>query len=337
MTLTKLIARRLLLLPVSLLVLATLSFGLVELMPGNPAVTVAGQFATPEEIAAIERQLGLDKPLAVRYVTYLGDAVRGDFGRSYFTGRPVLSELGSRLPATIEMVALALVVAGLLGLLLGTVSAYFRRRAADRVSRGIVTVMQSVPDFVLALTLVYFLFYLARVAPAPVGRIGLSSGRPPDVTGFLLIDTLIAGRPDMFGEALSHLMLPVLSLGIVYAAFFAKVTRSTMVPALNSPQVEFARATGLPEWRVVHYAFLAARTPILTYGAILFGTLVGGAAIVETIFSWQGAGQWALDSILKVDIPVIQGFVLAAGIITILLYLVLDVVVRLLDPRVRYE
>jgi peptide/nickel transport system permease protein len=337
MTLSRLIGRRLLLLPVSLLVLATLSFGLIELMPGNPAVTVAGQFATPEEVTAIERQLGLDRPLPVRYGSYLAGAVRGDFGTSYYTGRPVLSELGRRLPATIELVALALVVAALLGLTLGAVSAYFRRGLPDRLARGVVSVLQSVPDFVLALALVYLLFYLARAAPAPVGRVGLSAGTVPDITGFLLLDSLLAGRPSLFADALSHLMLPVLALGIVYAAFFAKVTRSTMVPALNSSQVEFARAAGLPEWRVIYYAFLAARTPILTYGAILFGTLVGGAAIVETIFSWQGAGQWALEAILKLDIPSIQGFVLAAGMITILLYLLLDVVVRLLDPRVRYE
>lgn len=337
MMLLKLVGRRLLLLPVSLLVLVTLTFGLVELIPGNPAVTVAGQFATPEEVAAIERDLGLDRSLPVRYVDYLGDAVQGDLGESFYTDQSVLSELGRRLPATVELVTLAVLVAGVLGLTLGTVGAYLRRTWYDRVSRSVVSVLQSIPDFVLALALVYLLFYLAGVAPAPVGRLGLGSEAAPDVTGFLLVDTLVAGRPGLFADALSHLMLPVLALGVVYAAFFAKVTRSTMVPALRSPQVEFARASGLAEWRVVYYAFLQARTPILTYGAILFGTLVGGAAIVETIFSWQGAGQWALDAILKVDIPAIQGFILAAGVITIFLYLMLDVLVRILDPRVRYE
>lgn len=337
MTIWRLVGRRLLLLPVSLLVLITLCFLLVELMPGNPAVTVAGQFATPQEVAAIERDLGLDQPLPVRYLDYLAAAGRGDLGSSFFTGQPVRSELGRRLPATIEMVALAIVVAGVLGIGLGSVAAYFRRTWYDRLSRGVVSVLQSIPDFVFALALVYLLFYLAGVAPAPVGRAGLDAGPLPDTTGFLLVDSLLAGRPGLFRDALAHLLLPVLALGVIYAAFFAKVARSTMVPALNSAQVEFARAAGLPEWRVIYYAFLQARTPLLTYAAILFGTLVGGAAIVETIFSWQGAGQWALEAILKLDVPVIQGFVLAAGVVTIVLYLLLDVAVRLLDPRIRYE
>jgi peptide/nickel transport system permease protein len=337
MTVLKLIGRRLLLLPVSLFVLITLSFGLVELMPGNPAVTVAGNFASPEEIAATEQRLGLDRPLVVRYLDYLGHAVQGDLGTSFFTGQPILTELGNRLPATIELVVLALAFSAVFGLLLGTISAYLRRSWYDRFSRGVVSVLQSVPDFVLALGLIYLLFYLAGVAPPPVGRIGLGADSVPTVTRFLLIDTLLAGRPDLFVEALRHLMLPVIALGVVYAAFFAKMTRSTMVPALNSSQVEFARACGLSEWQVIRYAYLQARAPIITYGAILFGSLVGGAAIVETIFSWQGAGQWALDSILAVDMPAIQGFVLATGVITIVLYLLLDVMVMLLDPRVRYE
>lgn len=332
----KLVATRLLALPLSLLVLITLSFGLVELMPGNPAVTVAGNFATPAEVQRIEQTLGLDRPLGERYVDYLGDAVRGDLGSSFFTGQSVVGELGRRLPATVELVVLALLLSSLLGLVLGTVGAYFRRTWYDRFSRGLVTLFQSVPDFLLALLLIYFLFFLWRIAPAPVGQLGFQSS-VDRVTGFLLIDTLVAGRPDLLLEYLKHLLLPVLALGLVYSAFFGKLARSVMATAFASPQVEFARACGLPERKVIRYAFLQARAPILTYGAILFGSLVGGAAIIETIFSWQGAGQWALEAILKLDIPVIQGFILAAGVVTILIYLFLDVLVALLDPRVRYE
>lgn len=335
MRLANLVARRLVLLPISLFVLVTLSFGLVELMPGNPAVAIAGTFANEERIAEIEQELGLDEPLWNRYVDYLASAVQGDLGTSFFTGQPVRSELLQRLPATIEMIGLALVFAGLVGLVLGGVGAYFRRTWYDKASRFSITIFQSIPDFLLALFLIFFLFFLWGIAPAPVGRLGLSSGSVDRITGLLLVDTLVAGQFDLFLQALRHLFLPVVALGIVYSAYFGKTARSTMATALESPQVEFARAMGLPEWQVIRYAFVQARTPILTYGAILFGALVGGAAIVETIFSWQGAGAWALDAILKLDIPVIQGFILAAGVVTILVYLLLDVVTLILDPRVR--
>jgi ABC-type dipeptide/oligopeptide/nickel transport system permease component len=329
--------KRLVILPVSLLILVTFTFALVELMPGNPAVAIAGQFATPEQIERIEDELGLNDPLPVRYVDYLSAALRGDLGTSFFTGRSVTDELLRRLPATIELVALAIIFAAIVGVTLGSIGAYFRRGWYDRFSRFSITLFQSVPDFLVALLSIYFLFFLAGLAPTPVGQLGLATASVERVTGFLLIDSLLTGRPDAFVEYLRHLMLPVFSLGIVYSAYFGKTARSTMGSALMSPQVEFARACGLGEWKAVRYAFLAARTPILTFGAILFGALVGGAAIIEIIFSWGGAGQWALEAILSLDVPVIQGFILAAGTLTIVLYLALDVAVLLLDPRVRYE
>ncbi|MDH3307279.1 MAG: ABC transporter permease [Acidimicrobiia bacterium] len=337
MTLIKLIAKRLLMIPISMFVLITLTFLLLELMPGNPAVTIAGDFASEEEVASIEEELGLNDPLLERYVNYLGDVVTGDLGRSFFTERPVRDELLERVPATIELVILALIVASGIGLLLGTLGAYFRRQFYDRFSRGAVTLFQSTPDFLLALVLIYLFFFLWGLAPAPVGRLGLSGGSVDRVTGFLLIDTLIAGDFESFVNAAKHLLLPVAALGVVYAAYFAKTARSTMATALDSSQVEFARACGLSELKVVRYGLLQARTPILTYAAILFGALIGGAAIIERIFSWQGAGQWALEAILSLDIPVIQGFILAAGFLTIFVYLLLDVLVLVLDPRIRYE
>lgn len=337
MGMLKLIGKRLLILPISILITITFTFLLVELMPGNPALTIVGSFGSAEEVARVEQELGLNDPIGQRYVTYLSSAARGDLGNSFFTGRSVTEELRSRLPATIELVGLSIIFAAVVGVALGTVSAYFRRGWYDRLSRNIITFFQSVPDFLVALVLIFLLFYLARIAPAPVGRLGLTGGGFERVTGFMLIDTLLQGRFDLFVKAIQQLFLPVLSLGLVYSAYFGKVTRSSMGSALLSPQVEFARACGLKERTVVRYAFLAARTSVITFAAILFGALVGGAAIIETIFSWQGAGQWALEAILKLDIPIIQGFILVVGTLTILLYLVLDVIVLLLDPRVRYE
>jgi peptide/nickel transport system permease protein len=159
---------------------------------------------------------------------------------------------------------------------------------------------------------------------------------PPPVTHFLLIDSLLSGNWQILGSALAQSVLPVLTLGIVYSAYFGKTARTVLAAALDSSQIEFARACGLPRRQIIGYAVLMGRTPILTYAAILFGTLIGGEAIVETIFGWQGVGQWALEGVLKVDIPVIQGFVILGGFATLLIYLLLDVVVSVLDPRISY-
>lgn len=333
----RLILKRLLLLPISLFILVTLSFGLTELLPGDPAVAIAGNFASDTEVARISADLGLDRPLTERYVDYLSSTLHGDIGTSFFTGLDVRDELATRLPATLELVVLSLILAALIGLGLGTWGAYHRGRWPDRFSRASITLFQSVPDFLIALLAVFVFYYLLSIAPDPVGQLGLDGSERPQVTRFLLVDTVLVGRFDLLVSYLAHLVLPVMALGVAYSAFFGKMARSTMASAFASPQVEFARACGLPERQVVRYAWLASRAPIVTYGAVLFGSLIGGASIIETIFSWQGAGQWALEAILRLDVPVIQGFILATGLLTIVIYLVLDVVTLFLDPRVRYE
>lgn len=334
---TVFILKRLAMIPVSIVVVITLSFGLVELLPGDPATAIAGNFASPEQIELIRQDLGLDRPLGARYVTYLGDVATGDFGRSFFSDRPITTEIANRLPATIELVTVSLLVALLIGVSLGIVGAYFGRGLPDRVAKTGITIFQSVPDFLLALLLIYFLFFILGWAPAPLGRTGLAGSSVESVTGLLLVDTLLAGNLGEFWRALQHLLLPTLALGIVYSAYLGKTARATMANALSSQQVAYARACGLPEWQVVRYAFLEARTPIITYLTILFGALLGGAAIVETIFSWEGVGEWALEAMLNLDVPAIQGFIVVAGLTTILLYLALDVIVMLLDPRVRLD
>jgi ABC-type dipeptide/oligopeptide/nickel transport system permease component len=327
------VAKRLLMIPVSMLVIITLCFGLVSLIPGDPAMTISGGYATANELAEIRHELGLDKPLGERYLDYLGAVAHGDLGTSFFTQEPVLRSIGEYLPNTLELIGLALVVAVALGLALGGIGAYFQRRLPDRVSSVVITATQSVPDFVLGLVGIYVLFYLARLAPPPLGRLGIGDSQPPSVTHFLILDCIIAGDWSALASALRHAVLPVLTLGIIYSSYFAKTARATLGQAMSSAQVEFARACGLPEHQVIHYAFVVARTSILTYGAILFGVLLGGAAIIETIFSWQGAGQWALNAMLNVDVPVIQGFVLVVGLMTLLIYLALDIMIVLLDPR----
>lgn len=329
--------RRLLFLPVAMFVVVTLAFLLVNVLPGNPVGVIAGPAASEEQIAEIESRLGLDQPMFDRYVDYLGDLVQWDLGRSFYTNREITSEVGRFLPNTLELVVLSLALATVIGIGLGTIAAYWHNRAPDRASRTVITVFQSIPDFFLALVLIYGLFYLVGWAPAPVGRLGLLESAPDRVTGALILDSIIQGEWATLRSALSHSVLPVLTLGIYYSSYFAKTTIASLLPALESKQVEFARASGLSERKVLIYAFRQARTPILTYGGILLAALTGGAAIVETIFSWGGFGEWAIDSILQLDIPAVQGFIVIAGLGTLLIFIALDMLVAALDPRVDYD
>ena len=311
----------------------TLAFALVLLMPGDPAATIAGNFADEETLARIRGELGLDQPIPVRYLNYLVGLFHGDLGLSFASRQPVGEELLRYLPNTIQLVVAGILIAMVLGVALGTIGAYFRNRIPDRIARGTVTVIQSIPVFVLGLMLILIFFYILRWLPPPVGFLGFGDIKPPSVTGFLLIDCVIAGQWGTLGSALSHMVMPAVTLGITYSAFFAKISRATMGESMFSQGIEFARASGLKESTVVVYALRQSRTSILTYGAILVGQLVGGATVVELIFSWQGVGLWGLQGILNIDVPVIQAFVMIAGMITLITYLILDLVIVALDPR----
>jgi ABC-type dipeptide/oligopeptide/nickel transport system permease component len=328
--------RRLALLPIGIFIVVSLSFGLVSIVPGDPARAIAGGLASEETLAGIRAELGLDQPFLTRYATYVSDLVRFDLGRSFVTERPVRTEIWERLGDSIELIVMSLLLATALGLVLGGVGAYFRGRPVDKGTRFLTSALQSIPDFFLGIVLIYFLFFILDWTPAPVGRIGLVEVRPPVVTGGLLTDALIARDWAVFWSGVRHSIMPVLALGLFYSAYFAKTTRAVLGTAFASRQVEFARACGLPPRTIWMYALRDARTPIMTYGAILFAVLIGGAAIVEIVFAWGGVGQWAVERILALDIPAIQGFVLFAGVITLLTYVLLDILVARLDPRISY-
>lgn len=328
--------RRLLFLPVAMFVVVTLAFLLANVLPGNPVGVIAGPAASEDQMAEIEARLGLNEPLITRYTAFLGDLVHGDLGRSFYTNREVTASIGRFLPNTLELVVLSLTLSMIIGVGLGTVVAYWNNRAPAGIARVFVTAFQSIPEFFLALLLIYMLFFVAGWAPAPVGRLGLLEKPPSRITGALIVDSVLQGEWSTLRSALAHSVLPVLTLGIYYSSFFAKTTIASLVPALESKQVEFARASGLPERVVLQYAFRQARTPILTYGGILLAALMGGAAIVETIFSWGGVGEWAIDTVLDLDIPALQGFIVVAGLATVVVFLALDLLVAILDPRVDY-
>ena len=332
----RLVLARLGFLVAALFGLVTLSFLLVSVTPGDPAELIAGPMATTEQVDGIRAELGLDEPLGTRYVDYLKGLATGDLGESYYSKRPITEEIGDKLPATLELILLAVAFAAVVGIAVGAIGAYFRGRWPDKLSRLGTGIFQAVPDFFLGLILIYVVFFVLGIAPAPSGRVGIAESAPPDVTGFYLIDSLLAGDFGLFMSSANHLFLPVLTLGLVYAAYFAKTARSTIGKALNSQQAQFARAIGLPERTVVRYAFVESRTTIVTYAGVIFASLLGGEAIVERVFAWNGIGTWSLQGITRLDLPVVQGMVLIAGAITLIVYTVLDIVVGLLDPRIKH-
>ncbi len=331
-----LVVKRLAFFFVAIFAVLSISFLLIALAPGDPARVIAGSLATAEQIDGIRADLGLDQPILQRYGSYISGVFTGDLGNSYFSRQPVITEIADRLPSTLELVLLSVAVAIVFGVILGTIGGYFRGRWPESASRGVASALQAIPDFFFALLLILIFFFYLDIAPAPSGQLDILITPPDRVTGFVPFDALLAGDTAAFTNALSHLVLPVLTLGLVYAGYFAKITRSALAESMQSQQVQFARASGLSEWRTLRYALVQTRSSILTYAGIIFASLFGGAAIVETIFSWNGMGQWALDGILRLDIPVIQGFVLVAGIITLLVYTLLDIVVAWLDPRINY-
>ena len=311
------------------------TFLMLRLIPGDPVLFMLSTHATQAQIDQLRRQLGLNLPIWAQFWHYLDGLVHGNLGTSYVSDTPVRDEIFGRLPADIELILASLVVALLVGLTQGWVAARWRGRAPDRVVRAVVSLEQSFPDFVVGLLLIYLLFFRLHLLPSPTGQLAITETAPTKITGMIVLDALLRGEWSTFGDALAHLVLPAVSLGLVLSAIFAKVVRSALSTELAAPQIEFARACGLRERRVTHYAWTVVRTPFLTYVAIVVGTLLGGTAIIEKVFDWNGVAQWGIASITQLDLPATEGFIVVLGVATVFIYLALDVIVILLDPRVR--
>ena len=331
----KIIFKKLIFIPVASFFVSSLAFIVVNLTPGDPVEVIAGGIASEETKQAIRVELGLDQSIYERYINYIGDLLHGDLGNSFYTKIPVIDSINQYLFDTFELIIMSLIIALLLGFLIGGVGAYFRGKLPDRLSNILLSIIQSVPDFFLGLLLIYLFFYKLELVPAPIGRIGLSDVPPEEITGGLLIDSILTGNWEIFKVGLKHAILPSVTLGIFYSSYFGRTARNVLGNSLNSKQVEFAKSLGLSKFRTFIYALVDARTPILTYIAILFAGLFGACAIIETVFAWNGIGSWAITKIMMLDIPAIQGFILFAGLITLFTYTFLDILITYLDPRIR--
>ena len=319
-----------------LLGVSLLVFLMLHSAGGDPAQTILGARADPESIAALRKELGLDRPLLVQYVAFLSGAVRGDFGRSYRSNTPVIAEIAARFPATIELAIAAMAIAVVAGVIFGTLAAVRRHSILDYLSSTVVLLGVSLPTFWLGLILIIIFGLWLRWLPIS-GRVNPRLGANPSLP-FLTLTSLVQGNWAVAKDALRHLILPALTLAAWPAAIVARMTRASLIESLGQDYVRTARGKGLPERLiVVGHAARNALLPVLTVVGLEFGTLLGGAVVTETIFSWPGLGQLTVTAIGARDYQVVQGVVVLLGAVFVLLNLLVDVLYAVLDPRIRYE
>jgi peptide/nickel transport system permease protein len=329
------ILERLVQLPVVLLGVSLVVFLMITLTPGDPVeIMLADQRASEEQAAVLRRDLGLDRPIAERFLLFLGNALTGNFGVSFFHRRPVFDVIAERLPATIELTLFALLVAVLVAVPLGVAAAVKRDSWLDRALSAISLFGVSLPGFWFGILLI--LLFAVQLGWFPAGGRIPFGAEVARVTGFLLLDTIIAGRPDAFLRALSHLALPAITLGLPTAALLARVIRTAMAEVLAADYVLFAEAKGLSRRRILFlHALKNALIPAVTVLAIETGSLLGGNMIVETVFGWPGLGRLVVESIFARNYPLVQAAVLLYAVTYVLLNFAADLLYAALNPKVR--
>jgi peptide/nickel transport system permease protein len=315
-----------------------ITFILTRALPGDPAAYFAGAAATEEAIAQVRTQLGLDKPLLEQFFQYVAALARGDMGLSLTTGQPVAQELLARLPASLEMVFLALLLACAIALPLGVLAATRPGSWIDQMCRLVTTAGVSLPTFFTGLLLAYVFYFLLGWAPSPMGRLDPMFSPPATITGLYLVDAALAGDGAMWWASFKQLILPVLTMAIFVLAPIARMTRASMLSVLSADFIRTARASGLSSTTVlVTYALRNALLPVVTTLGMVFGFMLGSSVIVEKVFGWPGVGSYAIDALTASDYAPVQGFVLAMGVLFVLLNLAVDLIYGLIDPRVSVE
>jgi peptide/nickel transport system permease protein len=314
---------------------SVLIFLIARIIPGDPARIALGPRATEAQVEQMRRTLHLDEPLVAQYAHFLGDLLRGDLGISLYTNRPVMTDIAQFLPATLELVFLAGFLMIVIGLPLGAIAARYRGRWPDDLIRVLTLMTVSAPAFVWAVVLVLLFSYQWQWFPI-AGRIGETIQVEP-VTGFMLIDTLIAGRWDAFASALHHIILPAFALSLAGIGQAARLTRANMITTYKQPFVEMAEAYGFPERRIAsRYAFRPSLIPSLTILGLDFAALLGNAFLVEVIFAWPGISRYGVGVILQKDLNAIVGTVMIISATFLIANLIVDLLVSVINPRLRY-
>lgn len=313
------------------------AFLVAHMVPADPLAVVLSDTATkdPRIRAAYMKRWGLDRPLPEQFVVYLDNVAHGDLGESFTSRRPVMQDLRQFLPGTIELSFAAFLVSVAAGVPLGVWAALRHNRSVDHAARFVSLIGAASPIFWTGLIALYLFYFVLRWAPGP-GQIDPHLPRPPVVTGFLLIDSLLAGRADAFQSALGHIVLPALVLGWFIMGLTARTTRASLLEILGADYLRTARAKGLGERRVIGlHALRNALIPILTVNGLAFASLLSGAVLTETVFAWPGIGRYAVTAATRSDYPAILGVTLLTAAIYLAVNLVVDLLYVALDPRIR--
>ena len=315
--------------------LTVLMFAIARLLPGDPVALAAGPNATPAEIAAYGREFGLDRPMLVQYWSYLTGLLRGDFGVSIFTRRPVIEDLRAYLPATLELVFAAMAFAILIGVPAGLMAAVRRDRWPDFVLRVLALGAISMPRFFLGLVLqLAFAMWLGWLPLG--GRFPLTEDPPALVTGFLTIDALIARDLSAFSTALQHLLMPALAMSLSPLATIMRMMRASTLEVLQQDYVMTERALGLSERLIItKYVARNALSATLTVIGLYFGWLLGGTVLVETVFDWPGLGLYATKAVVTQDFMPVIGVTLVIGTLFVFANLIVDLLYGVINPKVR--
>lgn len=331
------IVRRLALAVVTLAGIIVAVFLVTHILPGNPALVQAGGHADVRTLHAIEKQMGLDRPLTAQFGSYLSSIVHGTLGTSFTTGNTVAHDLLSRLPATAELAVASTILATVVGLPLGVAAGLRSGSGTDWAGRAGAILGTSIPLYWLGLVLMVIFYANLHLAPAPSGEVQAFAVMPPTYTHSLILDSLLSGNWATFFDALRHLALPSITLGIVETAPILKITRSATLEVASSDHVRTARAYGLPFWQILTSDILRnVATRVLTALGIVFGFLLGGSILVERIYGWPGIGLYAWNAVTTTDYNAIQGYILLVGVIYLLLNLIVDLLYAVVDPRIRF-
>jgi len=313
-----------------------ITFFITHVVPADPVVAYLGDHAPPDLVEKVRHQIGLDRPLPVQYVIYLKDLLHGNLGVSIMDNRPVNQDLAQYLPATIELSTAAMLVAILIGIPTGVVSALYKDRWPDQVARVFALGGTSLPVFYVALLLLGVFYFRLGVLPGP-GQLSIFTQAPPHITGMVAVDALLSGNWPALRDALRHLVLPAFVLGYYSAGLITRMTRGSMLEVLRQDYVRTARAKGVREGRVVwRHALRNALLPTVTVVGLTYGGLLSGAVLTETIFAWPGIGRYATNSVINVDVPAVLGVTLVIAIIYSIANLIVDVLYAYLDPQIRY-
>jgi peptide/nickel transport system permease protein len=311
-------------------------FSFTHLIPGDPAVAMLGERATPQRVAEVRAQLGLDKPLYTQYFIYVDKVLHGDLGASILRGDPVLRDLIRRFPATVELALSAILIAIAVGVPMGIISAVWRNSFFDGFSRLVALTGVSMPIFWLGLMLAWFFGVMLRWLPTGF-RLGTDVTLVA-VTNFNILDSLLAKNPAALLSSFRHLVLPAVALSTIPMAVIARMTRASLLEVLSQDYIRTAESKGLPQQSVIlRHAMRNALLPVMTVTGLQVGRLLAGAILTETIFSWPGIGLWIYESIQARDYPIVQGATLFIATIFVMVNLITDVLYAAVDPRIKYD